>query len=52
MLVIMKEKCFIIQHTESMMIMGCFKTKKDAKNYVNGNNELFIIKTNIISLCQ
>ena len=41
--------CYIIQDTESMMILGCFKTKKDAEKYKNKNQNLFIIKTNISS---
>lgn len=39
--------CYIIQDTDSMMILGCFKTRKDAEKYVNNNQKLFIIKTPI-----
>ena len=38
---------YIIQHTESMLILGCFKTKKDAEKFTNKNEKLFIIKASI-----
>jgi hypothetical protein len=41
------KKVYIIQHTESMMILGVFGSKKDAEKYCNKQINLFIIKAEV-----
>jgi hypothetical protein len=43
------KKVYIIQDTESMMILGVFGSKKDAEKYCNKQINLFIIKSEVAS---
>ena len=47
-----RQKIYIVQHTESMMILGCFGTKKDAKKYANKSVKLFIIEAEVCSYVE
>ena len=44
----MKNYAYIIQHKESMRILGSFKTEEKAKKYADNNDNLHIFKLELL----
>ena len=36
------KKCYLIQHKETLLNLGCFDTREKAKKFINGNSSLAI----------